>query len=662
MKLTKDACLSAFIEQIKIFPQEKIFLHTDRIAYTAGDTVWIKAYLVDAVALMPSVHSRFVYVDLINSEGNIIEKVKIRAALNQSYGQISLPQDLPEGNYSLRAYTTAMYGLSHDFFFKKDIFIASPTKAKNKPRNTSPKPTLQRNNEVLEILSAAWKNDTVSLTFNGNDTQPYYLLVHARGIVQYFEKWNRNVKTLFFPKQNFPSGILQFMLLDENYHPVTQKMLLCSNDDQANLSYSVENKDDSMKIKFVLTDNHKKNISGNFSVSITNDLLTTIDTTRNIRNYLLFHSDLKDNAKNIDSNFVTNETWKRYNIPQIISGKSDTLPGFIELGQVVSGKVTNLWGKKAIPDAQVSILSLQTKYATATTTDKNGIFSFSEMDFPDQTEFVVQAYGNKMTNRVLLSIDEEENFPAVDAVDLPVQIDTAIIEDIKQYNEEYGINATLLREVIIKAQKNEKAKPVDPFSLLATNSFDSKKINELNASKILDVLRYVAGVQVKEKSIIIRGSSSIAAIAVDGIIIESIDDKDSFGILEGNLDILDRINIADVERVDVFKGGDAAIWGSRGGGGVISITTKRGNFDYSKIEEVRYNTKKIKPLGYILPVKFNPPDQNPLIYWNPNVNTNETGETSIEFSLPKTKGGYFILIQGITNDGQIIHTAKEISF
>ncbi|MDR1552941.1 MAG: hypothetical protein LBS69_05710, partial [Prevotellaceae bacterium] len=81
-EITKDSCRNAFIEQIKLFPQEKIFLHTGRMAYAAGDTIWMKAYLVDAVALMPSVHSSFAYVDLINSEGYIIERVKIHIAGN----------------------------------------------------------------------------------------------------------------------------------------------------------------------------------------------------------------------------------------------------------------------------------------------------------------------------------------------------------------------------------------------------------------------------------------------------------------------------------------------------------------------------------------------------------------------------------------------------
>ncbi|MDR1526581.1 MAG: TonB-dependent receptor plug domain-containing protein, partial [Dysgonamonadaceae bacterium] len=554
----------------------------------------------------------------------------------------------PEGNYSLRAYTTAMYGLSHDFFFKKDIFIASPVKAENKAYKHSVAQRFRSNDEVLPPLSAEWKNDTLRVTRNSRDTLPQYLLIHTRGIVQYLEEWKWDTKTLLFPKQNFSSGVLQVVLLDNNYSPLGQKMLPCVNDDHAHLNFLVENKDNLLQIKFILTDNHNKNISGNFSVSVTDDNLTLIDTTKNIRDYLLFHSD-----------FVTDETWKRYNIPQIIKGKMDKLPGFIEWGQAVSGKVKNIGNKKAVPDAQVNILSLQTMYATSTTTDKNGIFSFNGMDFPDKTEFVVQAYKAKGKNNVALTIDED-NFPTVDSIDWPVRIDSTIIEQAKQYNRMYdNIKTIQLAEVVIKGKKTKK--PANPYAAMADISFDSEKISNLNATCVHELLRRIAGLQVIGDNVIIRGASSIygksfAAIAVDGVILESMN-EDGTATSQFDLDVIDLFN---VERVDIFKSGNSVIWGARGGNGVISFTTKKGNFDYSKIEEVRYNTKVIKPLGYVLPAKFSQQAHSPLIYWNPNVNTDETGETSIAFSIPATKGYYSVIVQGVTNDGLIIYKAGEI--
>ena len=355
--ISTDSCRKSFIEQINLFPQEKVFVHTDRTTYMAGDTLWLKVYLVDAVAHFPSVYSRFVYVDLINAEGNIVKRGKIKIAKNQSCGQIEIPQTLPEGNYALRAYTTAMYGLPHDFFFKKDIFITSQTKAKK--RGLAHFAGVKEENLPAEnsLLSAEWENNMLKVSVSSNDAASRYLLVHTRGITHYLSEWDQSVNTLSLPKQIFPSGILQVILFDKNYNPLSEKMLLCKNDDQAYLSLRTEKKDKSLKINFLLSDSEGLPIPGNFSVSITDDKYTAIDSKTNISDYLLLTSDLKEKTEKSDTGFVSNERWKRYNIPRIIKGEMDTLPGFIELGQSVSGRVRSILRNRGIPNAQVNIIS-----------------------------------------------------------------------------------------------------------------------------------------------------------------------------------------------------------------------------------------------------------------------------------------------------------------
>jgi TonB-dependent SusC/RagA subfamily outer membrane receptor len=587
-----------------------------------------------------------------------VERAKIKMGKNQSCGQIEIPTTLPEGNYALRAYTTAMYGLPHDYFFKKEIYIVSSIKAEkrnskhfsaNKPNN------LSGNNSQLSV---EWKDENLRVSVNPNDMAPLYLLIHTRGMAHYLSEWKKTVNTLVFPKQNFPSGIVQVILLDESYNPLNEKMLFCQNDDRAHLSLLSERKDSLLKINILLTDSNEQPIRGNFSVSVSNDKFTTIDSGINISDYLLLTSDLKEKNDSLDSNFVSSENWKRYNIPQIIKGKMDTLPGFIELGQSVSGAVRNVSGKKVLPNAEVNILSLQTRYADKTTTDDNGKFVFNSLNFPNNTEFVIQAYNSKKKSSVSLSVDEDD-FPTVEPIDLPSEIDSIIVEKAIQNAQYDSTKAIQLSEVIVKARKHEK--PADPYSALADISFDSKKIEELNATCIHELLRRIAGVQVVGDNVIIRGASSIygnsyAAIAIDGVLVSTIN-EDGTATNEFDLDVID---MPDVERVDVFKGGSSVIWGYRGGNGVISITTKKGNFDHSSVHELRYNTKRIKPLGYVQPAKFSQQPNGALIYWNPNVNTDTAGETSIEFSIPKISGAYSVLIQGITDEGLIIHKIEKL--
>ena len=125
--LSVDFCRDAFIEQLKIFPQEKVYVHTDRSSYVAGDTVWFKIYLTDAVAHFPSENSRFAYVELINPLGNIIKRLKVKLGMENSYGEFEIPSLQSEGNYHIRAYTGTMYGLPHEYFFHKNIYVTAST-------------------------------------------------------------------------------------------------------------------------------------------------------------------------------------------------------------------------------------------------------------------------------------------------------------------------------------------------------------------------------------------------------------------------------------------------------------------------------------------------------------------------------------------------------
>ena len=50
--------------------QERIYLQTDKPYYTAGDTVWFRAHLVDAETYEPVSRSRFVYIELHDQDAD----------------------------------------------------------------------------------------------------------------------------------------------------------------------------------------------------------------------------------------------------------------------------------------------------------------------------------------------------------------------------------------------------------------------------------------------------------------------------------------------------------------------------------------------------------------------------------------------------------------
>ncbi|MDR1170514.1 MAG: carboxypeptidase-like regulatory domain-containing protein, partial [Prevotellaceae bacterium] len=113
-------------EQIKVFPQEKIHIHTDRSVYVSGEKIWYRIFLLDAISHIPVYGSRYVYVELISPTGELVSRDKIRRDSDSLFhNNIDLTEDLTEGAYLIRAYTNFMRNRP-DYFFERKVFIASP--------------------------------------------------------------------------------------------------------------------------------------------------------------------------------------------------------------------------------------------------------------------------------------------------------------------------------------------------------------------------------------------------------------------------------------------------------------------------------------------------------------------------------------------------------
>ncbi|MBO5818173.1 MAG: hypothetical protein J6R21_00565, partial [Bacteroidales bacterium] len=120
-----ERLVNKLIEQCQTYPQEKIYLHTDKPYYSAGDTIWFKAYLLHAGLHQAMPFSRYVYVELINAQNQVIIREKVRPENQQYYCQMPLDSKMLPGQYSLRAYTNYMRNIDERYFFRKDIFIGN---------------------------------------------------------------------------------------------------------------------------------------------------------------------------------------------------------------------------------------------------------------------------------------------------------------------------------------------------------------------------------------------------------------------------------------------------------------------------------------------------------------------------------------------------------
>lgn len=545
-------------------------------------------------------------------------------------------------------------------------------------------------------LAARWSGDNLRiriLNFNAmQTTEPLYLLMHCRGQFLFKKQIDKNNHTFIISKNEIPSGVSQILLLNKHFECLSERLIFNTNNhDFADVNVTFEKSEynvrELVKANIALYDIDKKPLQdGDFSISVTADTVVDLDSTTTIYSSLLLSSDLRGYIENpayyfdkknknahlaLDILMLT-QGWRKYDIPNAINGKFEQSQGFIEQGQEISGKVQSLFRKRPLENSEVSIISTDLLYANQTRTDSLGHFYFEGLDFPNGSNFVVQAFSSRNSDRVEL-IAYEDTFPSI-SISYPTiqQIDKPNLHANWQYANRNGIKSVQLKDVVVTAEKTDKDANI--YSRYATNSFSEEFIKNSDATCIHELLRRIPGIRIDGNKVIIRGQTSIyghsyATIMIDGVLIYKTDSSEEESNLDFDLDIIQMPNVA---RVDVFKAGDAAIFGSASANGVISIITKKG--DFVPDAKTEFNVKRTYPLGYQQPIEFYSPkyehreekesaepDLRTTIYWNPTILTDESGKANINFYTADYNSSYTYIIEGITADGKIIYSKGKIN-
>ena len=121
-----DAISARIDLQRNEFPQEKIHVMTDHGNYLAGDTIWLRAWVVDAASHQPVDASQFIYVELVSPNDWVHARVKIHPDASGVFkGYLPIDLSIPEGRYQLTAYTMFMQNAGVDYFYSQPIEIAA---------------------------------------------------------------------------------------------------------------------------------------------------------------------------------------------------------------------------------------------------------------------------------------------------------------------------------------------------------------------------------------------------------------------------------------------------------------------------------------------------------------------------------------------------------
>lgn len=214
--------------------------------------------------------------------------------------------------------------------------------------------------------------------------------------------------------------------------------------------------------------------------------------------------------------------------------------------KVVTGKITN----KTTGEALQGVTVIADKKKGAVTTKEDGTYSIT---LANASTTLIFSYVGFATQSV--------------AIDGKTVIDVALVS-----------TNTAMNEVVIIGYGTQKRGNVTG----AVSKYQNERLDEAPVSRLDQALQgKIAGLQIQNTSseagsdlkIRVRGTSSITASSDPLVVVDGHPVPDGLAF----------VNMADVQSVEVLKdAASAAIYGSRGAGGVMLITTKSGKADKPK--------------------------------------------------------------------------------
>ena len=105
--------------------QEKLYVVTDKPFYSAGDTIYFSAFLVNSIYFNRTTDTKFIYVELIDATGNVVHRLRVMGSEGRFYNAIRLSTKTTSGKYTLRAYSKWQTNFDKELLFSRQLEIGN---------------------------------------------------------------------------------------------------------------------------------------------------------------------------------------------------------------------------------------------------------------------------------------------------------------------------------------------------------------------------------------------------------------------------------------------------------------------------------------------------------------------------------------------------------
>ena len=690
-----DLLRERFQSYIEAIPMEEVFIHTDRDEYISGEDLWFAVYLIDRKSHKPSASSRITYFELINSENRPVVQKRIYLANGFGPGQITLPDTLSTGTYTIRAYTNRMKNFLPDNCFVRDIRIFNPFNNKslklrsgnagiNSGRlngqsgsgtfNTGM--TLMINSLKAENIELVLKADEKYRSENNN---LFYLFIQTHGLIDHLstEIFTGENKKVLIPARSLTCGLNQITVFDSKGQPVCSTYYYTPFRDT--LAISVNSRESyGVREKVIVdleTGNSFTNIlkPGNISISVSP--ITVGRQGADLKDYLDFGSEFGLNRNGFSPAKISDTTREKIDInpsniknkwidwPIILSGKIPGLKYNTEREyHILRGKLTS--GDKAIYNSSEFVLLCMPgkepgfQYAK---TDSAGNFSFNIHIDNSINDLVLMPDDESSMKKIIL----ESGFAEQNAL---VQVASGTGEiQIPQYITDWSVNYQIKKIYGVssyESQVENNFRTITPVRFYGKPDIELIMADYVTLPKMEEVFyELLPHVSMKKRN---SGYEILITDRINESRYESSPDLFLDGVKINDASIFENLDPSNVERIDVIK--EKYFVGNYSFPGLINITTRSADFNTIQLPGymIRLPYRVTEPVQSFFSPDYSSsdlknstiPDFRNTLYWNPSVKADSEGKVRIEFWTSDFVSEYEINVQGITSEGYVISERK----
>ena len=531
---------------------------------------------------------------------------------------------------------------------------------------TYPLPDSEDQGHILRInnIESSFASIQVVRSEKAQNT-PLKLIGTLRG-VPYFEKkisFSKNSADIKLDKEKIPRGILDLQLIDLEGNTLAKRPIWIEGQPLQITMDQVASTDTEMTYKVKVTDQKNKPVKTEVAISIFSE-----DTNpTKFKEADLFASlpNQQDNITERNKRFLQDVLVLISQKDDIsnsiaVSSSGDNIQYPIQKGLYIKGYAYDLNNKLLInTPIQVLFTNENGISIEEATTDANGILRVDNIHIDGETTLVCRTKGDDTKSR-LVQLERIEDSFYVNPKKEKARIREAKTglgkkTTIKQDEKALAVKVLdttgtlVLNEVPLTGKKTkEKSKETSsvygvtpPKHRIKYQDYDRPRSVGQLLSEVPGVI--VSGLGDLYPSISIPRAVGPTLFVVDGIPIIQRSRANTSNTFSGgalttaprsNLnDLLDVVSATDIQRIEVLIGPEAAIFGSRGAGGVIAVYTR-----FAEDTAISRKKAQLDFQGYEPAISFDAYQENlskkerknaTVLYWNPSIETNEEGEAII---------------------------------